>query len=263
MATDPLKIYLRERSPARLEWLVHATKKRLTAVAKRVIGDHHLAEDAVQDIFIDIWTHAGRFDPSKASETTFVATITRRRLIDRLRKQGRRDRFTLKFFTPAEKPGQRLGPKAVEGLMREMSKRGIETHLGHKIKSFENHVVTTEGGEIPADLIMFMPGLTGPAWISGSSLPLSPGGMIQAEAIGGMTLGADPIVCPVAALSHIDGPPLRAIIVRKASKEHGTSNRIECNLEPGSRVVVVDDVVTTTATAAVGRTTLGTETDAT
>ena len=51
-----------------------------------------------------------------------------------LRKQGRRDNFKLVFFTPAEKPGQRLGPKAVQGLKREMDKRGIETHLGHKLK---------------------------------------------------------------------------------------------------------------------------------
>jgi orotate phosphoribosyltransferase len=68
---------------------------------------------------------------------------------------------------------------------------------------------------------------------------------IQADAIGGMTLGADPIVCPVAALSQLEGPPLRAFIVRKESKDHGTARRIEGNLEPGSRVVVVDDVVTT------------------
>jgi RNA polymerase sigma-70 factor (ECF subfamily) len=48
------------------------------------------ADDAVQEIFIDLWKSAGRFDPSKASEKTFIATIARRRLIDRLRRQGRR-----------------------------------------------------------------------------------------------------------------------------------------------------------------------------
>jgi orotate phosphoribosyltransferase len=68
---------------------------------------------------------------------------------------------------------------------------------------------------------------------------------IEADAIGGMTLGADPIVCPVAALSRIDGPALRAFIVRKETKEHGTERMIEGNLEPSSRVIVVDDVVTT------------------
>jgi orotate phosphoribosyltransferase len=68
---------------------------------------------------------------------------------------------------------------------------------------------------------------------------------IEADAIGGLTLGADPIVCPVAALSHVDGPKLRAFIVRKEAKEHGTGRRIEGNLPKGSRVIIVDDVVTT------------------
>ena len=68
---------------------------------------------------------------------------------------------------------------------------------------------------------------------------------IEADAIGGLTLGADPIVCPVAALSHAEGPPLRAFIVRKEAKDHGTGKRIEGNVKPGSRVIIVDDVVTT------------------
>ena len=68
---------------------------------------------------------------------------------------------------------------------------------------------------------------------------------IEADAIGGLTLGADPIVCPIAALSHAEGPPLRAFIVRKEAKDHGTGRRIEGNLAPGSRVIIVDDVVTT------------------
>jgi orotate phosphoribosyltransferase len=68
---------------------------------------------------------------------------------------------------------------------------------------------------------------------------------IEADAIGGLTLGADPIVCPVAALSHAEGPALRAFIVRKDAKEHGTGRRIEGQLTPASRVIIVDDVVTT------------------
>ncbi len=48
------------------------------------------AEDAVQDVFVSIWRNAGRFDPQVAKEATFVAMIARRRLIDRMRKTGRR-----------------------------------------------------------------------------------------------------------------------------------------------------------------------------
>ena len=98
-----------------------------------------------------------------------------------LRKQGKRDKIKLVFFNPAPQPGKRLGEKAVKGLLAEMKKRGIDTHLGHKIKSFENNLVKTEGGEIAADLILFMPGMTGPAWVQGSPLPLSEGGFIKAD----------------------------------------------------------------------------------
>ncbi len=68
---------------------------------------------------------------------------------------------------------------------------------------------------------------------------------VQAEAIGGLTLGADPIVCPVAALSHVEGPRLRAFLVRKEIKDHGTGRKIEGCPPAGTRVVIVDDVVTT------------------
>jgi sulfide:quinone oxidoreductase len=98
-----------------------------------------------------------------------------------LRKQGRRDKFKIVFFTPAEKPGQRLGPKAVQGLKREMEKRDIETHLGHKLKRFEADRIVTEGGEFAADMILFMPGMTGNQWFDNTSLPRSEGGMIQAD----------------------------------------------------------------------------------
>ncbi len=98
-----------------------------------------------------------------------------------LRQQGKRDKFKLVFFTPAEKPGQRLGPKAVQGIMREMAKRDIETHLGHKMKAFEANKVITEGGEFAADMILFMPGMTGNQWFDNTELPRSEGGMIKAD----------------------------------------------------------------------------------
>lgn len=98
-----------------------------------------------------------------------------------LRKQKRRERFKLVFFTPADKPGQRLGPKAVQGLMDEMRKQDIETHLGHKLKGFAENKVMTEGGEIDADLIIFMPGMTGNQWFDNTDLPRSEGGLIEAD----------------------------------------------------------------------------------
>ncbi len=68
---------------------------------------------------------------------------------------------------------------------------------------------------------------------------------VQAEAVGGPTLGADPIAAAVALLSSQTGRPLKAFIVRKEEKKHGTQKRIEGPaLNKGERVIVVEDVVT-------------------
>ncbi len=98
-----------------------------------------------------------------------------------LRKEKRRDKFNLTFFTPAEKPGARLGEKAVDGLLGEMKKRNITTHLGNKIKEFTDEKVITEGGEFDADLILFMPGMTGNQWFGNTELELSEGGLLKAN----------------------------------------------------------------------------------
>jgi len=66
------------------------------------------------------------------------------------------------------------------------------------------------------------------------------------DAIGGPTLGADPIVGALAALSHINKVPVKTFIVRKQAKEHGTQRQVEGPaLKKGSRVILVDDVATT------------------
>ena len=76
---------------------------------------------------------------------------------------------------------------------------------------------------------------------------------IEAEAVGGLTLGADPIVSNVAtasawrAQSNSAAPLLHGFLVRKAEKAHGTGRRIEGFNNPGARVVIVDDVCTTGA----------------
>lgn len=59
------------------------------SLARRMLPNVDEAEDAVQETFIDIWKNAERFDEKQASETTFVAMIARRRLIDRVRKNQR------------------------------------------------------------------------------------------------------------------------------------------------------------------------------
>ncbi|HEY1768128.1 MAG TPA: orotate phosphoribosyltransferase [Terracidiphilus sp.] len=76
---------------------------------------------------------------------------------------------------------------------------------------------------------------------------------IEAEAVGGMTLGADPIVSNVAtasawrAISRPGAALLHGFLVRKAEKAHGTGRRIEGFCRAGASVVIVDDVCTTGA----------------
>ena len=69
------------------------------------------------------------------------------------------------------------------------------------------------------------------------------------EAVGGITLGADPIVTAVSLTSALRGRPIPAFIIRKEPKKHGTAQWIEGtrNLRPGMRVAIIEDVVTTGA----------------
>jgi orotate phosphoribosyltransferase len=84
-------------------------------------------------------------------------------------------------------------------------------------------------------------------------LELLEGKGIDAEAVGGLTLGADPIVSNVAtasawrALVHPGSQLLHGFLVRKAEKAYGTGRRIEGFCREGARVVIVDDVCTTGA----------------
>lgn len=98
-------------------------------------------------------------------------------------------------------------------------------------------------------------------YIDGKQTTLNPEGMLLAgkllyrrirslpakvDAVGGLTLGADPLVCAVALVSQLEGTPIPAYIVRKESKGHGTGAWIEGirNIPAGARVAVVEDVVT-------------------
>src|SRR6516165_6754700 len=69
----------------------------------------------------------------------------------------------------------------------------------------------------------------------------------QANGIGGLTMGADPIVVATAVLSAQQGEPINGFLVRKAEKMHGTAQRIEGFRDKNARVVIVDDVCTTGA----------------
>lgn len=82
------------------------------SIARKLLRNADDAEDAVQEVFVDVWKNAARFDESQASETTFIAMIARRRIIDRIRYSTRRisadslDDVLLEPFTRADKAMQ-------------------------------------------------------------------------------------------------------------------------------------------------------------
>lgn len=67
------------------------------------------------------------------------------------------------------------------------------------------------------------------------------------KGVGGMTLGADPLVSATTVLSHVQGRPLHGLLVRKEAKGHGTGQFVEGlgNFQPGDKVAMLEDVVTT------------------
>jgi RNA polymerase sigma-70 factor (ECF subfamily) len=76
--------------PSAVEGCLTKYRGLVWSIARRFAGNYADAEDAVQEVFIELWRHAGRFDPALASESTFIGTIARRRLIDRKRRQSGR-----------------------------------------------------------------------------------------------------------------------------------------------------------------------------
>jgi orotate phosphoribosyltransferase len=71
----------------------------------------------------------------------------------------------------------------------------------------------------------------------------------QPDAVGGLTMGADPIACAIAYASAGSAVPVRAFTVRKEPKAHGTGKLIEGPFNAGDRVVVIEDTITTGSSA--------------
>jgi orotate phosphoribosyltransferase len=72
---------------------------------------------------------------------------------------------------------------------------------------------------------------------------------LDPDVVGGLTMGADPVAYAIAGESFRRGTPIHAFSVRKRLKRHGTGKRIEGCFEPGARVVVVEDVITSGGSA--------------
>ena len=72
---------------------------------------------------------------------------------------------------------------------------------------------------------------------------------LEPDAVGGLTLGADPIAYAIAHRSFLDGRPIEAFTVRKEPKGHGAGRQIEGRLEAGQAAVIIEDTITSGASA--------------
>lgn len=71
---------------AALEEVYRATKVKLFGICLRILGDRKEAEDALQEVYVNLWQRADRYDPSRASPISWLATFARNRAVDRLRR---------------------------------------------------------------------------------------------------------------------------------------------------------------------------------
>jgi orotate phosphoribosyltransferase len=125
------------------------------------------------------------------------------------------------------------GHERLLALLRELSVRrgkfvlasGRESDLYVDARQTTLHA---EGAALVADAVLarLLPGVSG---------------------VGGLTMGADPIACSVAAMSFLRGRPIHAFLIRKEPKGHGTARQVEglANLALGSNVCIVEDTTTT------------------
>ncbi|CAA9503331.1 MAG: RNA polymerase sigma-70 factor [uncultured Sphingomonadaceae bacterium] len=79
-----------EGSQAALAEVYSETSAKLFGVCLRILGDRGEAEDVLQDVYINVWRHAGGFDPRRSSPITWLSALARNRAIDRIRARGHR-----------------------------------------------------------------------------------------------------------------------------------------------------------------------------
>jgi RNA polymerase sigma-70 factor (ECF subfamily) len=117
-STEPLLPRVAAGDDAAVKDVIREYGGLVWSLARRLCGNQSEAEEAVQEIFIDLWKSAARFDPAIAAERTFVAMIARRRLIDRRRKAGRRPAMTSQVEVASDAPAAGSGMETTEEARR-------------------------------------------------------------------------------------------------------------------------------------------------
>lgn len=126
-----------------------------------------------------------------------------------LRRRGLRDRFELMFFAPMEKPGARMGRKAVEALQVTCARLGIGMRVGKKIAAFEpGAVLFADGSRLESDVVMFLAAGDGHPVVKASDLPRNEAGFIHVDE--GCEVRGFPGVWAIGDAAALEGPDWRA-----------------------------------------------------
>lgn len=151
-AIESVLALVARREPESLNYCIERYGNLIWSLAKRYSPSQTDAEDAVQEIFLELWQKADRFNPKMSAESTFVTMIARRRLIDRYRKQSRSVETTLETSDLDAQPSVAVSASAelideaakatrcLEGLVvnqRDILRRSIHEGKSHSQISAE------------------------------------------------------------------------------------------------------------------------------
>jgi RNA polymerase sigma-70 factor (ECF subfamily) len=101
----------------------------LYSLALKILGDASDAQDALQEVFLQIWSRAETYDPEKSSVFSWAVLLTRSRAIDRLRARGRRARVLVGFAADEDKVGAAVEASTVESAADTVNKTDEAAHV--------------------------------------------------------------------------------------------------------------------------------------
>lgn len=126
-----------------------------------------------------------------------------------LRKRKIRDQFQLTFFAPMAQPGARMGDRALDMMDTMFERSKLDKRVGTKITSFDDAGVAFEdGSRLDADLLLFIPGVSGHSALRASDLPLTDAGFVKIDDTG-LVEGTDNVYA-AGDIAAIEGPDWRA-----------------------------------------------------
>ena len=116
-----------DRQPEALSALYDRYAATLLALGKRILGSLVDAEEVLQEVFLHVWNHAGRYDPGRSSVSTWLVLITRSRAIDRLRTRKVVERTH--EMSARETPVEHASPEGAENVFAHERRERVRREM--------------------------------------------------------------------------------------------------------------------------------------